>query len=342
MEIGLKIKSLRLKQGITQEMLAEKLNVTPQAISKWENSNNTPDISLLPKLSIIFGTTIDDLFSLTDENHMDRIEQAIDNEYMLSRKEFNKYNEFLTSKLSSNQLKNRAMYLLGSLYIKQSESYKALAHDFAVQLLEVEPDVKDNHNLLCDSSNGIICDWNISNHHKIIDYYMNFIKKNPTYSRGYLWLLDLLIADGRCEEAKIVLEQMHNHDKSFRYLLYKALIAKADCDIEAAEKFIDEMVKKFPDDWMSWASKADFMAKCCDYDKAIVNYEKACAMQPSPKYTDSYEAIAHIYEINKDYSKAIDYYLKVIELLKNEWNITEGEIVNNYKREIERLKKMTA
>ena len=47
MQIGIKIKALRLKQGITQEKLAEKLNISSQAISKWENNNATPDISLL-------------------------------------------------------------------------------------------------------------------------------------------------------------------------------------------------------------------------------------------------------------------------------------------------------
>lgn len=49
MELGNKIKSLRLRAGLTQEMLAEELGVSFQTISKWENSVCAPDISMLEK-----------------------------------------------------------------------------------------------------------------------------------------------------------------------------------------------------------------------------------------------------------------------------------------------------
>lgn len=339
MQIGMKIKALRLKQGITQEKLAERLNISSQAISKWENNNATPDISLLPELSIIFGVTIDELFSLTDTNHLDRIEQSLENEYMLTKESFEKYNEFLLSKLSDEGLKSRAISLLAELYNKQAKTYHEISKDYAMQALKLEPTKKDNHNLLNEATNGVISDWNIANHHVMIDYYMNFIKENPTYARGYLWLLDLIIADGRTEEAKAILEQMHNYDDSFRYVYYKALIAKEECNLELAYKYIDEMMSNFSDDWLSWASKADFMARLCKYDEAISCYNKACELQPSPKYTDSYEGIAHIYEIKKEYNKAITYYEKAIELLKTDWNLADGEPVDVYKRCIEKLKK---
>lgn len=65
MELGNKIKNLRLHAGVTQEMLADELGVSFQTISKWENSVCAPDISMLPKLSVYFGVTIDELFDLT-------------------------------------------------------------------------------------------------------------------------------------------------------------------------------------------------------------------------------------------------------------------------------------
>ncbi|HBB29363.1 MAG TPA: hypothetical protein DC000_08980 [Clostridiales bacterium] len=340
MQIGLKIKALRLKQGITQEKLAEKLNISSQAISKWENNNATPDISLLPELSVIFGVTIDELFSLTDTNHLDRIEQSLENENMLTKESFEKYNDFLLNKLNDESLKSRALSLLSELHNKQARNYYEISKDFAMQALKLEPTSKNNHNLLSEATNGIICDWNIDNHHTMIEYYTNFIKENPTYARGYLWLLDLLIADGRCEEAKVVLEEMHKYDDSSRYVLYKALIAKQECNLELALKYIDEMMNKYSNDWLSWASKADFMARLCKYDEAINCYVKACELQPSPKYTDSYEGVAHIYEIKKDYNNAIKYYEKVIELLKTEWNLVDGEPADEYRRCIERLKRI--
>ena len=56
-----KLKMLRKKKNLTQEELAEKLNVSRQAITKWESSDGTPDIENLKQISILFNTTIDEL-----------------------------------------------------------------------------------------------------------------------------------------------------------------------------------------------------------------------------------------------------------------------------------------
>lgn len=58
------ISALRKKQGLTQEALAEKLGITFQAVSKWENFLSSPDIQLLPELSVIFGVSLDELFGI--------------------------------------------------------------------------------------------------------------------------------------------------------------------------------------------------------------------------------------------------------------------------------------
>lgn len=61
--IGSKIKEYRIKNNMTQEQVAGKLGVSYQAVSKWENGANTPDIALLPEIAHLFGVTIDSLFS---------------------------------------------------------------------------------------------------------------------------------------------------------------------------------------------------------------------------------------------------------------------------------------
>ena len=63
MNIGNNIKQLRLQNNLTQDQVAEKLGVSYQAVSKWENNANTPDIALLPKIANLFGVSIDALFS---------------------------------------------------------------------------------------------------------------------------------------------------------------------------------------------------------------------------------------------------------------------------------------
>ena len=51
-DIGSKIKTLRLSKSMTQEQLAKALHVSAQAVSKWENGSSLPDIQLLPALSV--------------------------------------------------------------------------------------------------------------------------------------------------------------------------------------------------------------------------------------------------------------------------------------------------
>ena len=63
MTLGKRIGQYRRKLGMTQEALAQKLEVTNQAVSKWESDQCCPDISLLPRIADIFGITVDELFS---------------------------------------------------------------------------------------------------------------------------------------------------------------------------------------------------------------------------------------------------------------------------------------
>lgn len=60
--LGSNIANYRKKLGITQEQLAQRLDVTNQAVSKWETDQCCPDTLLLPKIADIFGITIDELF----------------------------------------------------------------------------------------------------------------------------------------------------------------------------------------------------------------------------------------------------------------------------------------
>ena len=56
------IADLRKKKGITQEQLAAALNISPQAVSKWETNTSQPDTQTLPRIAEYFGTGIDYLF----------------------------------------------------------------------------------------------------------------------------------------------------------------------------------------------------------------------------------------------------------------------------------------
>ena len=79
MTIGKRIAILRREKELKQDELAEMLNVSPQAISKWENNQTCPDISLLPRLAEIFGVTVDEL--LTGKKEMQPAVILVPEEY---------------------------------------------------------------------------------------------------------------------------------------------------------------------------------------------------------------------------------------------------------------------
>ena len=58
---GQRLARLRKEKGFTQEDIADKINISPQAVSKWENDISSPDIQTLIKLSDIFEVSLDDL-----------------------------------------------------------------------------------------------------------------------------------------------------------------------------------------------------------------------------------------------------------------------------------------
>ena len=63
MTLGIRIGLLRREKGMKQEELAERLGVSLQAVSKWENDLNCPDIGLLPLLAKTLGVTVDHLLT---------------------------------------------------------------------------------------------------------------------------------------------------------------------------------------------------------------------------------------------------------------------------------------
>ena len=65
--IGKRIAALRREKGLKQEDIARALDVSSQAVSKWENDQSCPDISLLPKLAKLLGVTVDVLLSGEEE-----------------------------------------------------------------------------------------------------------------------------------------------------------------------------------------------------------------------------------------------------------------------------------
>ena len=81
------MREFRRRDGRTQEELAQVLDVTPQAVSRWEKNICYPDMTLLPSIANRFGVSIDELFGYRNDRDgkVDEIIQRRDTFHSISR-----------------------------------------------------------------------------------------------------------------------------------------------------------------------------------------------------------------------------------------------------------------
>ena len=326
MELGKKIRQLRLKAGLTQEQLAGKLGVAAQSVSKWENAVAMPDITTLPLLAEVFGVSIDELFDLTSEQRMNRIENSLDITEELPRDLFREYEDFLMAQLDDEQNRQRATGLIARLYWHRMNSYAGKAARYARDSVRMAPGVKDCQWLLEQAEGHASRDWNIANHTKAIEFWRGIVEENPEIRLPYLYLLDNLLADHRAGEAEKYLEQAGRLPDARPVMIqvYRAHIALSRFDEKTADRIMEDLVSAHPDDPACLFEAAQYYAEKCDYQKAIGLYEQSFEKESlRPRYTDSLMAIADICELSGDYRQAAHTYDRIIDLMKNEWGFTE-------------------
>ena len=68
----------RKNKGLSQEMVAEKLGVSRQTISKWETDETLPDIRQSKNLAVLYGITLDELIDWDGDRNLQEIQEAID------------------------------------------------------------------------------------------------------------------------------------------------------------------------------------------------------------------------------------------------------------------------
>ena len=337
MEMGKEIRRLREDRGITQEALAEALNVTAQSVSKWERGTSMPDVQMLPQIAVYFGVTIDQLFAMAPEQQMERIENRIYSQGLLEPAELRQLEQQLAVFSEQPKLAGQANVLLTKLYNHQAEQYRQLAVKTGKEAVEKTGGDADAISELANAWGSCIQDWNVRNHHALIAWFSEYCRREPGNRAALMWLMDNLIDDRRLAEARQWLEKLSCMDDTFRVPMYRYLIAQAAGEREEAAARLEELESMEGQEWCWAATLGDIYTLRQEYDKAIDWYKKGQELQPSPKYTDSAVSIAHIYEILGDAPKAIEAYREQLRLLREEWGIVRGEELEEVERAIRSL-----
>lgn len=337
MNIGRQIREHRLRVGLTQEKLAERLNLSAQAISKWENGSTLPDITLLPEISSIFGVTIDELFDCPEEMHLNRIEAMLEREPLLSRSDFDYAVSRLKEGLEKPDTRARCLGLLAELYQQRSAGYATLAADTAREAIAADPENSGPHKTLFHAERGGMGDWCYANHSRLIEFYQCFTRDHPACRLGYLWLMDNLIADHRLAEAREALTAMQTVADTYHVPLYAGWIAHAAGNDAKAERCWQEMTNRFADNWLAWFMRADTYAHRAMYPEAIQFCLEAAKRQTPPRYTDVWDTIAQLSLLTGNKAQAREAWQNVLTILREDWQLTEGETVRGYEENLAQL-----
>ena len=340
MELGKKIRLLRFRAGLTQEQLAEKLGLGAQSVSKWETGAAMPDIAMLPLLAEVFGVSIDELFDLTGEQRLNRIENSLDISQELPQDLFREYEDFLKALIPDAANGQRAKSLLAYLYWHRMNSFAEKAARYAKDAIRSAPGVKDCQWVLNRAEGHAVWDWNLANHTKAIEFWRGVTEENPLVRLPYLYLIDNLLADHRADEAEKYLERVSRlpDARPVMVRVYRAHIALCRYDEKTADGIIEELVAQYPQDHVCLFEAAQYCAKKCDYERAIRLYEQSFENETRrPRFMDELMAVADIYEIMGEYQKAAETCDRLIDLLENEWGFTEDTSLEIARREKARL-----
>lgn len=90
MNFGIKLQQLRKEKGLSQEALAEKLNVSRQAVSKWETGDGYPEMDKIILISDLFQVSIDYLMRDNQEHHVEDATQK----YFMNKQRIEDYMKF--------------------------------------------------------------------------------------------------------------------------------------------------------------------------------------------------------------------------------------------------------
>ncbi len=329
LKLGIIIKKLRTERGITQEELANKMGVSYQAVSKWETNTTTPDIAILPQLALFFGVSMDALFSMNQDDYIDKISKMIRDEYSITQENFVWAERYLKGLLSEEKQNNTARTLLVELY-EFRENRDSLA---AGQLCE--------EGLLIEPSNIALIGklTRIREKRKEGDRLINFFETLYSKNTQNIVVIDALIsAYIKYSRYDAATNLMSSSKKRAIFDVYQG-------DIELALGHKENAINS----WISTASAnhndshllfeiAERFNKINDVETALKLYQQSYDIATSPKETDALYAQAFLYAKIGKKEEAIQMWQSIIKTLADDYGIKDGETVDWANREIQHLR----
>ena len=153
-----------------------------------------------------------------------------------------------------------------------------------------------------------------------------------------MWLLDNLIADLRLEEALDVIQSIDRIKHDYYSVMMEGYVRSLQGEKDKAEALLAAALAQEPDNLYAWSLMGDIRVKQRRYEEAVACYEKSIELDADPAFTDNYLSIAHIREIQKQWSAAAEAYEKALSVYRANMNLEDGYGVHQLEQEILRCR----
>ena len=218
------LKKFRLAKGLTQEQVADKLNVNSQTVSRWECGTTLPDVLTLPELALLYEVTVDDFYkksTVAYDNYAQRLASVYENsrdpeDFMRCRVEYEKL-------IKDGELSTEDKWLYGWIHMYMMNYCRDVAVEWYDKAVNDDPnDDPENYQIAC--MQRIWMYFLLHKENEIISELEEKAKANPDNPRDTDNLLIALIWAEKYDDA---------------YNLFT------------------ETIKKFPDDWRMYIHGGD-------------------------------------------------------------------------------------
>ncbi len=274
------LRKLRQEKKLTQEQVAEKLGVSPQAVSRWETGVTFPDIMLLPEISKVYGVLVDDLFKESPQgytNLADRLLAVYEDTY--------KHDDFMTAYLEYQRMEKE-----GTMTAEDYRGYGWL------------------HNVMRS-----VCK------NKTLEYYgksMELSKDNDTEFYYLMKCCMILVRIDLGEGTKCIEEQLQAVKDEPENAGELVCLVCAYCGTKQYEecyKVVKDAIAKYPEDPRFYGYAGETCEGLEKYDEAFAYWEKHLELQS--RWLESLVSIAFCREKLGQYDKAYEAWMRLVEML---------------------------
>lgn len=333
MDIGSAIKKLRLDRKITQEEVARYLDISYQAVSKWETGVSLPDIALLPKLASFFGVRIDDLFSVSHEDELERVDHILSYE-QLTEQSYLYAKRALDASLLDNADDVHALKSYARLHLEKSNNDLLEAGRMLEKAMELSPLDEEIYGLYRQARGG-----GVYKAHSDDDWFIRvcepYAKRFPQNTKLIVMLVEAMIRMRYFDKAEdhIRMMQLDSNDEYLRQIYLGDLeLARGNLDhAKAIWNTISE------ENSMAQYEAGERFNRINEYEQAIKCFWNAFHTAAPPRYLDAVFSLAFLYTKLGRNAEAIEAWQLIINTLASDHNEHDSNTVDWAHREIRKL-----